>query len=478
MRIFLIYMLLCLLPGMASSNPVPKSKSVYVTVKAADGDGVYSLLRKYRLLDDPSNLKLFYSFNKLKPNVELIKGKTYKLPLTIHNYDGKSIKSSMGWKDAILVKGLENYNQFLSEQKLKSGFDQKAKKIYVPEKKQMLQGWSKIEQTVVHQKNPSEKKSTNLENAPGKGKIKETVATKQIDRKQQFLIAGMGKTSIESKLVADRKLSLSEIRELEVRLTANSKSLVGSAVRASSNTLKVPLFGKKYESVEIKNESLSNQVFYIVPGHGGPDPGAIAKNVDGAYTICEDEYAYDVSLRLAKNLMEQGAIVYIIVEDENDGIRDEMYLECDQDETNIGGLKIPVNQKKRLKQGITKVNKLYKKYKKKGYTKQWMLSLHIDAQSEVNRQDVFFYYQSESQTSKNKAIDIQKVFEDKYQVYRKNREYDGTVSARPLYVVRNSDPEPVFIELANIHNPEDRKRILFPKNRQLLADWITEGFMN
>jgi N-acetylmuramoyl-L-alanine amidase len=227
----------------------------------------------------------------------------------------------------------------------------------------------------------------------------------------------------------------------------------------------------------LSSNELSNEVFYIVPGHGGPDPGAMAKNVDGNYTICEDEYAYDVSLRLAKNLMEKGATVYVIVQDKNDGIRDEKYLDCDCDELSFGGNDIPLNQKKRLKQGISKVNKLYSKHKKKGIKKQWMVSLHIDAQSEDTRQDVFFYYQSESEISKNKAIDIQKVFEDKYLMYRKDQEYSGTVSSRPLYVVRHSEPEPIFIELANIHNPEDRKRILYPKNRQLLADWITEGFL-
>ncbi len=292
------------------------------------------------------------------------------------------------------------------------------------------------------------------------------------------MLAGVGSIAKSERLVAERKLTSSEVIALNSANVSEKSSMVGSAIRVSSKSLKVPLFGQLYEKVDLKSENLKKQVFYIVPGHGGPDPGAMAKNVEGKYTICEDEYAYDVSLRLAKNLMENGAMVYVIVEDKNDGIRDEQFLDCDTDETIFGGSKISASQKKRLKQGISKVNKLYKKHKKQGYSDQWMVSLHIDAQSEENRQDVFFYYQSESEKSKNKAIDIQNIFEDKYQVYRKDREYNGTVSARPLYVVRNSDPEPIFIELANIHNEEDRKRILFPRNRQLLADWITQGFID
>ncbi|MBK8153354.1 MAG: hypothetical protein IPK61_10060 [Saprospiraceae bacterium] len=78
------------------------------------------------------------------------------------------------------------------------------------------------------------------------------------------------------------------------------------------------------------------------------------KNYLGKYTLCEDEYAYDVSLRLAKKLMEEGATVHIIVQDKNDGIRDEKYLDCDEDEICATGCQIPISQKKRLRQACQK----------------------------------------------------------------------------------------------------------------------------
>lgn len=43
--------------------------------------------------------------------------------------------------------------------------------------------------------------------------------------------------------------------------------------------------------------------------------------------------------------MQKGATVFVIVEDENDGIRDEKYLDCDKDETSYGGHDIPTSQK-------------------------------------------------------------------------------------------------------------------------------------
>ncbi|MGB4969756.1 MAG: N-acetylmuramoyl-L-alanine amidase [Saprospiraceae bacterium] len=449
-------------PKPIKSNKSSKSKKTiqYLKVKPSEGQGVYSLLRNYKLIQDPDNVALFYEINSLKQNTSLSKNKLYKLPIEVLKYDGKSIRTSIGNKNLETAKQIEEYNLVLTKKKIRKTDYKKDGKLWVP--------------IQINEKSNNQLANSSKIILSNSSTTQSVKSIPEDDPRKQFLVASM--STMKSKLVADYKMTDAEVNSLRERFTS-LKSEGNLIKKVSAKSLNVPLFGNKYESVDIVTDELNDQVFYIVPGHGGPDPGAIAKNVDGKYTICEDEYAYDVSLRLAKNLMEKGATVYIIVEDKNDGIRDEMYLDCDKDETSMGGHEIPLSQKKRLKQGISKVNKLYSKHKKKGIAKQWMVSLHIDAQSEESRQDVFFYYQSESTISKNKALDIQNVFEEKYKICRKNECYKGTVSSRPLYVVRNSDPEPIFVELANIHNPEDQKRILYPKNRQLLADWITEGFL-
>lgn len=83
---------------------------------------------------------------------------------------------------------------------------------------------------------------------------------------------------------------------------------------------------------------LDETVYYLISGHGGPDPGAIENY--GGQLIAEDEYAYDVTLRLARELLSHGAAVHIIVQDENDGIREVRALELDTDET-VAGEAIP-----------------------------------------------------------------------------------------------------------------------------------------
>lgn len=243
-------------------------------------------------------------------------------------------------------------------------------------------------------------------------------------------------------------------------------------VKSEENVVYNELFGEKYARVPIEDQRLKGQVYYVVSGHGGPDPGACCTSTSSM--LCEDEYAYDVSLRLARNLMQHGAIVHMIIQD-TDGIRDDEILDCDKDEKCMGKSKIPRNQKKRLYQRASTVNNLYKKYKKKGYKTQKAIMIHVDSRSENKRQDVFFYHYGSSKTSRKLAYDLQSTFQKKYDRYQKGRGYKGYVGERGLYMLRNTAPPAVFVELANIRNKHDHKRLLIHTNRQALANWLFEG---
>ena len=117
-----------------------------------------------------------------------------------------------------------------------------------------------------------------------------------------------------------------------------------------------PIFGSKYEKLAIKSDRLKGCVYYIVSGHGGPDPGAIGKR--GSRSLDEDEYAYDIALRLMRRLLEESATVYMLVQDD-DGIRDTEWLRRDRDEVNLGGRPINRDQLGRLKERAQKINGLY-----------------------------------------------------------------------------------------------------------------------
>jgi N-acetylmuramoyl-L-alanine amidase len=234
-----------------------------------------------------------------------------------------------------------------------------------------------------------------------------------------------------------------------------------------------PIFGKKLAYTPLKSTTLSGKIFYIVSGHGGPDPGAIGTRL--GHKLCEDEYAYDVALRLTRLIIENGGIAYMIIRDNNDGIRSGAFLECDQDEVAWGEVSIPLDQLKRLEQRANIINQLYLENSKKGYQEQKTVIIHVDSRNTSQRTDVFFYFQKENRTSYELAKHVHQVMEEKYRKYRSNGSYHGTVTSRDLYMLRKTNTPAVYIELANIKNATDQQRIVLDSNRQLLAEWIYEG---
>ncbi len=234
-----------------------------------------------------------------------------------------------------------------------------------------------------------------------------------------------------------------------------------------------PILGKKYATVDSKSERLKGAVYYLISGHGGPDPGAMATYAGTA--IAEDEYAYDITLRLARELLSHGATVYVIIRDEDDGIRDERILALDHDEVAYPDKAIPLNQLARLKQRVDIVNDLYKENKGKY---QRLIVTHVDSRSIGQNIDVFFYHHEKSKNGKKLAESIHKTFEENYKKYQPHRTYAGTFEDRTaLYMVKKTHPAMTFIEIGNIRNKRDQRRILVVDNRQALAKWISEGVL-
>lgn len=238
-------------------------------------------------------------------------------------------------------------------------------------------------------------------------------------------------------------------------------------------TLCEPLFGEALSHVKVTSNRLQGACFYIVSGHGGPDPGAIGKI--GKVELHEDEYAYDVALRLARNLMQEGATVRIIIQDAKDGIRDDRYLSNSKRETCMGAA-IPLNQVARLQQRCAKINTLYQK-DRKNYKYCRAIFLHVDSRSRSHQTDVFFYYSKNKAAGKRLATTLKNTFASNYRKHQPGRGFSGTVSTRNLYVLAHTSPASVFVELGNIQNAFDQRRFVISSNRQALAKWMMEGFI-
>lgn len=404
MKVWITVWMAVLIPSVMFATDLPGGLRYYST-EARDGDGVFTLLRRYDLLIHDCNIDKFYELNQLDSDDGLVKGRSYYLPIAVFNYNGISIRSTIGMNDWDKAIRIQQFNENTHKNGLRKEDYRKDKMLWVPYHELHCEG------------------------------------------------------NVQPVLKADS--------------IAGNPALVAS--EDSRPSLRVPIFGHGYENIKIRNDYLKNKVYYLVSGHGGPDPGAMS--ICSGHTLCEDEYAYDVTLRLARNLMEQGATVHIIIQDEDDGIRDRQYLDCDKEETLLGEVRIPLNQLQRLSQRTQAINRLYHNHLAEGIRDHTVICIHVDSRSPRHRQDVFFYYFDKSKTGRKLANNLQKTFAEKYRIFRPGGHYHGTVSSRGLYMLRNTDPPAVYVELANIRNELDRKRILPESNRQALANWLCEGLM-
>ena len=276
-----------------------------------------------------------------------------------------------------------------------------------------------------------------------------------------------------SYLIPDKKEGNANNTAKAQTTTTPAKTETSATSSPAKGEFNEPLFGSKLAKGKVESNKLKGACFYVVSGHGGPDPGAIGRVNN--HQLHEDEYAYDVALRLARDLMQEGAEVRIIIQDAKDGIRDDQYLSNSKRETCMGAA-IPLNQTERLKQRSDKINALYEKDKKQ-YKYCRAIFIHVDSRSKGEETDVFFYHADGNQSGRALARTMQQKFRAKYQQYQPGRGFGGSVGPRSLYVLRNTTPTSLFVELGNIQNAHDQKRFVLSSNRQALANWLLEGFI-
>jgi len=388
----------------------------YLKIRAKQGDGISIVLNRYNLAAHSCNIDTFLALNKLKRSDQLQLAKTYKMPIYVYDYNDQSIRTTIKNNDYDLAVYIQEFNEELYKAGLRE-FDYRVDKVlWVP----VHAIYCTVESEI--------KKINAMKARADNGDPNLTKHTEEIDQQ-------------------------------------TTKPLKWSTF---------PIFGKEHEKTPIYTKKLEGQVYYLLSGHGGPDPGAIGKK-DG-HILCEDEYAYDITLRFARDLLQHSATVYLITRDD-DGIRDEEYLESDKDETVWYNQSIPLNQVKRLKQRTRKINELYEKHKKEGATIQRVVEIHIDSRYVEQKVDIFFYYYPGSKKGKALANTMLGTIKSEYEEHQSTRGYKGVVKSRDLHTLRESKPPVVYIELGNIQNEFDQKRLLIVNNRQAIANWLTQGIL-
>lgn len=361
----------------------------YLEVQAKSGDGLITLFSRYELEYSNKNIELFKELNK-QNNISLVLNKNYKLPIFVYNFNGKTIRSTIGNNNYDFALAIQKYNERLTSIGIK---------------------------------------------------------------KEDF--------RIDNELWVPVNFSPDKTTKTEKVVTLQERHY--------------PILGKNNEKIKEQDHILYDCAFYLISGHGGPDPGAQAEK--NGHTLSEDEYAYDVILRLGKELIKHGAEVYFIVQDPNDGIRDDVYLQNSAQEFYLGGKEINRDQRQRLKDRSDITNQLFNQNSSKKKYHQ-AISIHVDSRISKGKQiDIFFYHAPNSSEGELIANSLLTTISQKYKEAQPGRGYEGSVSTRGLYVLRHIIPVMTFIELGNIQNYRDQQRILDPNNRQAIANWLTDGLI-
>lgn len=406
------YVVLLLLTLVAGSTYAQN----YLKIRAKQGDGISVILNRYNLAAHSCNIDTFLSLNKLKRDDQLQLAKAYKMPIYVYDYNDVSIRTTLNNDDYDLAVYIQEFNEELYNAGLRE-FDYRTDKVL----------WVPVHALYC---------------------------------------------TVESEIKKINAIK-AKVDDGDADLTKD-KEEIDQETTAPISWANFPIFGKEHERTPVYTKRLEGQVYYLISGHGGPDPGAIGKK-DG-HILCEDEYAYDITLRFARDLLQHSATVYLITRDD-DGIRDDEYLESDKDETVWFNQSIPLNQVRRLKQRSSKINELYEMHRKKGATVQRAIEIHIDSRYVTQKVDIFFYYYPGSDLGKSMANTMLQTIKSEYEEHQSNRGYKGVVKSRDLHTLRECKPPVVYIELGNIQNEFDQKRLLIVNNRQAIANWLTLGVL-
>lgn len=419
----------------------------YVTAFPQTGEGILSFLRRFHLPATPDVVQQFRRLNGMSSTDDMEKAQSYRLPILRYTYNGQSIRSTLHIQSYVVAERIASYNKQLQQSGVRSDDFTRSNDLWVPW--HLRQGSARSDNSRLvssSQARPPRAASRGVSTSSGVRVTRPVVAQAPIST---------------SKPVAKPVKSVTKIDYSRVKMEGRGT---------------YPIFGDKYERVRLLDRQLGGFVYYIDGGHGGPDPGTQARYQN--FVLNEDEYAYDIALRLARRLVLHGATVYLTVRDENDGIRDEWILDADRDEVFGDGSPMVGTLAERLTPRSAFVNERYDAFAPSAKAQRF-LSVHVDAREgalETTPVDVHFLYHSDSPLGLGLSRILTETLRQKYAAL--NRPYDGKIQARDqLHVLKYAKAPAVLIETGNLRSPQDQPRLLNPENRQTLAEWLCDGLL-
>lgn len=220
--------------------------------------------------------------------------------------------------------------------------------------------------------------------------------------------------------------------------------------------------------------ALYGKVVIIDPGHGGEDPGS--SGIHSGKRVFEDEYNYDVALRIAKLVKQNGGLAFLTVVDPNQRTprdwKPQEVFPADYDERFASDGTRAVARTRGMQKRLALANQLLKKYPR--HRIAW-ISIHFDV---VGRNAEIQGVRIINGNGDTLPIALQGAFGKRLrEVAPVVGNGDRDHGIRKLYVLSkaNKVKSKVLIELGNFRNRTDLWRIRNPVVREAYARAIVEG---
>ena len=231
-----------------------------------------------------------------------------------------------------------------------------------------------------------------------------------------------------------------------------------------------------------RSQPLKGWRIVLDPGHGGRDPGAIVSNVDGnnrSVYVVEDEFVYDIALRLYQKLRVAGAEVEMTVISPNHLIREnnppartfvheqnEVYNDASANRRNAFSVRPGLHN---ITQRVKIANRFFA-----GRGKTLFISLHADNTPSRPKGPLVIYWGRRGKIdSRSRAF--ARVMERALDL----PDVQAQIGGRNLAVLRgNSAQAEILVEIRNVHDKGEAWALRSHEIRDSDANRIFRGILN